>query len=124
MHGIVDEKTDVFSYGVLLLELITGRRPVDSDKQNLVLWVSFAGLRCHQSPCLQSRFGIIMNLPCDLVPDSLMLQDQSARFVNAPGKLPMMGNYFVYYMDNKIADEAALEGRNKNSNSQGQIHQN
>ncbi|CAK9228866.1 unnamed protein product [Sphagnum troendelagicum] len=38
MHGIVDEKTDVFSYGVLLLELITGRRPVDSDKQNLVLW--------------------------------------------------------------------------------------
>lgn len=39
MHGIVDEKTDVFSYGVLLLELITGRRPVDSDKQNLVIWV-------------------------------------------------------------------------------------
>ncbi|XP_073387137.1 receptor-like cytosolic serine/threonine-protein kinase RBK2 isoform X5 [Physcomitrium patens] len=38
MHGIVDEKTDVFSYGVLLLELITGRRPVDSDKQNLVIW--------------------------------------------------------------------------------------
>jgi hypothetical protein len=53
-----------------------------------------------------------------------MLQDQSARFVNAPGKLPMMDNYFVYYMDNKFADEAALEGRNKNSNSQGQIHQN
>ncbi len=64
-----------------------------------------------------------MNLPSDLVPDSLMLQDQSARFNNALGKLPMMGNYFVYYMD-KIADEAALEGRNKNSNSQGQIHQN
>jgi hypothetical protein len=24
MHGIVDEKTDVFSYGVPLLELVTG----------------------------------------------------------------------------------------------------
>jgi serine/threonine protein kinase len=39
MHGIVDEKTDVFSFGVLLLEIITGRRPVDSSKQNLLLWV-------------------------------------------------------------------------------------
>nr|XP_024382715.1 receptor-like cytosolic serine/threonine-protein kinase RBK1 isoform X3 [Physcomitrium patens] len=38
MYGIVDEKTDVFAYGVLLLELITGRRPVDSKKQNLVAW--------------------------------------------------------------------------------------
>ncbi|XP_024960635.1 probable receptor-like serine/threonine-protein kinase At5g57670 [Cynara cardunculus var. scolymus] len=38
MHGIVDEKTDVFAFGVLLLEIITGRMPVDSDKQNLVLW--------------------------------------------------------------------------------------
>lgn len=38
LHGRVDEKTDVFAYGVLLLELITGRRPVDSEKQNLVIW--------------------------------------------------------------------------------------
>ncbi|KAJ9550861.1 hypothetical protein OSB04_014906 [Centaurea solstitialis] len=38
MHGIVDEKTDVFAFGVLLLEIITGRMPVDSDRQNLVLW--------------------------------------------------------------------------------------
>ncbi|XVE71765.1 hypothetical protein DITRI_Ditri10aG0178100 [Diplodiscus trichospermus] len=38
MHGIVDEKTDVFAFGVLLLEVITGRQPVDSSKQNLLLW--------------------------------------------------------------------------------------
>ncbi|MQL79067.1 hypothetical protein Taro_011516 [Colocasia esculenta] len=38
MHGIVDEKTDVFAFGVLLLELITGRRPVDSYKQSLIQW--------------------------------------------------------------------------------------
>ncbi|KAK6944260.1 UspA [Dillenia turbinata] len=38
MHGIVDEKTDVFAFGVLLLEIITGRAPVDSSKINLLQW--------------------------------------------------------------------------------------
>ncbi|GJR19964.1 probable receptor-like serine/threonine-protein kinase [Tanacetum coccineum] len=38
MHGIIDEKIDVFAFGVLLLEIITGRMPVDSEKRNLVLW--------------------------------------------------------------------------------------
>ncbi|THU47838.1 hypothetical protein C4D60_Mb09t19860 [Musa balbisiana] len=38
MHGIVDEKTDVFAFGVLLLEIVTGRRPVDTSKQSLLVW--------------------------------------------------------------------------------------
>ncbi|KAI4328124.1 hypothetical protein L6164_020506 [Bauhinia variegata] len=38
MHGIVEEKTDVFAFGVLLLELLTGRRAVDSSRQSLVIW--------------------------------------------------------------------------------------
>ncbi|XXG83369.1 hypothetical protein AAC387_Pa10g1138 [Persea americana] len=38
MHGIVDEKTDVFAFGVLLLELITGRKALDSSQQSLLLW--------------------------------------------------------------------------------------
>eukprot|EP01018_Ginkgo_biloba_P014180 Gb_39546 [translate_table: standard] len=38
MHGIVDEKTDVFAFGVLLLELVTGRHPIDSSQQSLVMW--------------------------------------------------------------------------------------
>jgi len=39
MHGIVDEKTDVYAYGVLLLELITGRQALDSSQRSLVMWV-------------------------------------------------------------------------------------
>ena len=39
MHGVIHEKTDIFSFGVLLLELITGRRAVDSHRKSLVIWV-------------------------------------------------------------------------------------
>ncbi|XP_077218404.1 receptor-like cytosolic serine/threonine-protein kinase RBK2 [Tasmannia lanceolata] len=38
MHGIVDEKTDVFAFGVLLLELITGRKALNSSQKSLVMW--------------------------------------------------------------------------------------
>ncbi|KAH7435738.1 hypothetical protein KP509_06G077700 [Ceratopteris richardii] len=38
MHGIVSEKTDVFAYGVLLLELITGKQPINEYQESLVIW--------------------------------------------------------------------------------------
>ncbi|KAI4376817.1 hypothetical protein MLD38_014533 [Melastoma candidum] len=38
MHGIVDEKTDVFALGVLLLEIISGKKPVDGSHQSLHAW--------------------------------------------------------------------------------------
>jgi serine/threonine protein kinase len=38
-HGIVDEKTDVFAFGVFLLELVAGRKPVDGSHRSLLSWV-------------------------------------------------------------------------------------
>lgn len=44
MSGKLTDKSDVFSFGVVLLELISGRRPVDPTqapgKESLVEWVS------------------------------------------------------------------------------------
>ena len=44
MYGRVNDKTDVYAFGVVLLELITGRTPIDNTKpkgqENLVNWVS------------------------------------------------------------------------------------
>ncbi|KAG2398542.1 Receptor-like cytosolic serine/threonine-protein [Vigna angularis] len=38
MHGVVDEKTDVFAFGVFLLEILSGRKPVDGSHQSVHSW--------------------------------------------------------------------------------------
>ncbi|MED6119751.1 hypothetical protein PIB30_014613 [Stylosanthes scabra] len=60
MHGIVDEKTDVFAYGVLLLELITGRPALDSAQKSLVMWakprISQSKMEELIDPCLAGAY--------------------------------------------------------------------
>ena len=43
MHGKVNDKIDVFAFGVVLLELVSGRKPLCTDgpkgQESLVMWV-------------------------------------------------------------------------------------
>ncbi|KAF8407654.1 hypothetical protein HHK36_006787 [Tetracentron sinense] len=56
-HGKVSDKTDVYAFGVVLLELITGRKPIEAKRppgdENLVLWAK---------PLLQQGRGAIEEL--------------------------------------------------------------
>lgn len=51
MTGHLLVKSDVYSYGVVLLELLIGRKPVDmsqpSGQENLVTWVRFMPRHLH-----------------------------------------------------------------------------
>lgn len=44
MYGKVSDKVDVYAFGVVLLELISGRTTISSDsprgQESLVMWVS------------------------------------------------------------------------------------
>ena len=44
MYGKMNDKIDVYAYGVVLLELLSGRKPVSSEspkaRESLVMWVS------------------------------------------------------------------------------------
>eukprot|EP00262_Sarcandra_glabra_P001271 TRINITY_DN11305_c0_g3_i1.p1 TRINITY_DN11305_c0_g3~~TRINITY_DN11305_c0_g3_i1.p1 ORF type:complete len:497 (-),score=70.90 TRINITY_DN11305_c0_g3_i1:273-1763(-) len=80
MHGIVDEKTDVFAFGVLLLELITGRRALDSFQKSLVMWakplINKNNIRELVDPSLVDGYDS-QQMNCLLLAASLCIQHSS-----------------------------------------------
>ncbi|XP_041020132.1 receptor-like cytosolic serine/threonine-protein kinase RBK2 [Juglans microcarpa x Juglans regia] len=82
LHGIVDEKTDVFAFGVLLLEIVTGRRALDYSQQSLVLWAKPLIKKNHINELIDPSLGDNYNSPqinLVLLVASLCIQQSSIR---------------------------------------------
>ncbi|CAJ2640789.1 unnamed protein product [Trifolium pratense] len=77
-HGKISDKTDVYAFGVVLLELITGRKPIEPKRspgeENLVLWAK---------PYLQKGKGAIEELIDPQLKCNLRYSNQIGRMIEA-----------------------------------------
>ncbi|ESQ28684.1 hypothetical protein EUTSA_v10019672mg [Eutrema salsugineum] len=68
-HGKISDKTDVYAFGVVLLELITGRKPIEerrpSGEENLIVWAKHRGMEAINEfldprlTCTRKNLGLI-----------------------------------------------------------------
>lgn len=70
LYGKVNEKIDIYAFGVVLLELLSGRKPISSGcpkgQESLVMWVSPPPVLFPVSTFRLNAIGNTQYLPKDL----------------------------------------------------------
>ncbi|KAL1215266.1 Protein kinase STUNTED [Cardamine amara subsp. amara] len=97
-HGKISDKTDVYAFGVVLLELITGRKPIEairpSGEENLVVWAKpllYRGMEAIEE-LLDPRLSCTRkNLPSM----KRMIQAASACLINEESRRPGMNEILL-----------------------------
>ncbi|GJZ21526.1 ribonuclease H-like domain-containing protein [Tanacetum coccineum] len=87
---VVDEKTDVYAYGVLLLEIITARPALDESQQSLVMWACYKPLINAKN--LERLLDPHLVDAYDLEQLNDMLKPKSVEDVMRVGKMGGLGN--------------------------------
>ncbi|KAJ9549537.1 hypothetical protein OSB04_022080 [Centaurea solstitialis] len=105
MNGLIDEKTDVYAYGVVLLELITGRPAVDDSQQSVVMWAK----PLIASKDFQELLDPQLSDACDMEQLHCIVIVASQCLHQIPSERPKMGQ--VYRM--LTGDEGILDSNKK-----------
>jgi len=65
MYGKVNDKIDVYAFGVVLLELLSGRKPISSDypkgQESLVMWVCLCNIIVYHLLCYTLTYSHVNN---------------------------------------------------------------